>query len=211
MSNQQWIDAGKLHAVGAYQFVGNTLPGVAQRAGIPDSAKFSPAVQDLMALQLIKERGFSPWVGPSDKATAAERAIVEQARSIPIAYNKKSGGGAVTSFGGGSYTASSSSGSSGSSVSKSGGSDPTGLGLLAKIMKAQNKMMSGSSTATLGSASKLPSPPPPPIIAPPKVEVTNSTEQSASQKTPISETVSYVPVIPSAPRDMSKVTVLGIS
>ena len=211
MSNQQWIDAGKLHAVGAYQFVGNTLPGVAQRAGIPDSAKFSPAVQDLMALQLIKERGISPWVGPSDKATAAERAIVEQARSIPIAYNKKSGGGAVTSFGGGSYTASSSSGSSGSSVSKSGGSDPTGLGFLAKIMKAQNKMMSGRSTATLGSASKLPSPPPPPIIAPPKVEVTNSTEQSASQKTPISETVSYVPVIPSAPRDMSKVTVLGIS
>ena len=113
--------------------------------------------------------------------------------------------------GGGSYTASSSSGSSGSSVSKSGGSDPTGLGFLAKIMKAQNKMMSGRSTATLGSASKLPSPPPPPIIAPPKVEVTNSTEQSASQKTPISETVSYVPVIPSAPRDMSKVTVLGIS
>ena len=222
MTNQQWIDAGKLHAVGAYQFIGNTLPGVAERAGIPDSAKFSPAVQDLMALQLMKERGISPWVGPSDKATAAEREIVEQARSVPIAYDKKSGGGAITTFGGGgTYTASSS--SSGSSTSKkSGGSDPTGLGFLAKIMKAQNKMMSGSSTssssgskssrpsASLGTAPKPSSPPPPPVTAPPKVEVMNTTEQSPGQKTPISETASHVPMIPSAPRDASKITVLGL-
>jgi hypothetical protein len=224
MSNSQWIEAGKLHAVGAYQFIGNTLPGVAERAGIPDSAKFSPAVQDLMALQLMKERGISPWVGPSDKATAAERAIVEQARSVPIAYDKKSGGGAITTFGGGgTYTASSSGGGSSTSTSKkSGGSDPTGLGFLAKIMKAQNEMMSGSSTsssssskssrpsATLGTAPKLSSPPPPPVTAPPKVEVTNTTEQSPGQKTPVSETASHVPVIPSAPRDASKITVLGL-
>ena len=116
MSNEEWKSAGKLHAVGAYQFIGNTLPGVAARAGIPDTAKFSPAVQDLMALQLIKERGISPWVGPSDKATAAERAIVEKARSEPIAYDKTSGGGAITAFGGGgggSYTPPGQSGGSG--------------------------------------------------------------------------------------------------
>ena len=108
MSNEEWKNAGKLHAVGAYQFIGNTLPGVAARAGIPDDAKFSPGVQDLMALQLIKERGISPWVGPSDKATASERAIVEQARSVPISYEGTSGAGAIASFsgtGGGSYTA----------------------------------------------------------------------------------------------------------
>ena len=87
MTNQQWISAGKLHAVGRYQFIGNTLPGVAKRAGIPDSAKFDSNVQDLMALQLMKERGISPWVGPSDKATAEERRIVEQARKQPITYN----------------------------------------------------------------------------------------------------------------------------
>ena len=107
MTNSQWIKAGKLHAVGAYQFIGNTLPGVASRAGIPDTAKFTPAVQDLMALQLMKERGISPWVGPSDKATASERAIIEQARLEPISYDKTSGGGAITAFGGGgggSYT-----------------------------------------------------------------------------------------------------------
>ena len=81
LSNQQWINSGKLHAVGRYQFIGNTLPGVAERAGIPDDAKFTSEVQDLLALQLMKERGISPWVGPSDKATAAERAIVESART----------------------------------------------------------------------------------------------------------------------------------
>ena len=84
MSKQQWLSSGKLHAVGRYQFIGNTLPGVAERAGIPDSAKFTPEVQDIMALQLMKERGISPWVGPSDKATGPERALVERARKDPI-------------------------------------------------------------------------------------------------------------------------------
>ena len=120
LSNAQWIESGKLHAVGAYQFIGNTLPGVAERAGIPDNAKFSPGVQDLMALQLIKERGISPWVGPSDKATPAERAIVEKARSQEITYepSMSTGSGAITASG------SSSSGSALGNVS-SGGSAST--------------------------------------------------------------------------------------
>ena len=74
----EWFAAGKLHAVGRYQFVGNTLPGVAARAGISDSAKFDETTQDRMAIQLIKERGISPWIGPSDKATAAERELVRK-------------------------------------------------------------------------------------------------------------------------------------
>jgi len=87
MSNAQWIDAGKLHAVGRYQFVGNTLPGLVEKAGIPKDAKFTSEIQDLLALQLMKERGIQPWVGPSDKATAAERAIIEKARGEEIAAN----------------------------------------------------------------------------------------------------------------------------
>ena len=46
MSMDQWIAAGKLHAVGRYQFIGNTLPGVAARAGFGDDVKFTKAVQD---------------------------------------------------------------------------------------------------------------------------------------------------------------------
>ena len=126
MSDDQWTEAGKLHAVGAYQFIGNTLPGVAQRAGIPDNAKFTPGVQDLMALQLMKERGISPWVGPSDKATPSERAIVEKARSEPIAYDPSmSTGGAVTASASGTALSSTSS-SSGASRSVSSGSSSGG-------------------------------------------------------------------------------------
>ena len=80
MSNEEWIKQGRLHAVGRYQFIGGTLPGVVARAGVPTSAKFTPEVQDKLALQYLKEAGIGAWVGPADKATKAERAIIEQAR-----------------------------------------------------------------------------------------------------------------------------------
>ena len=95
MSDSQWIAAGKLHATGRYQFIGNTLPGVASRAGLSDSDPYNEHNQDLMALQLMKERGISPWVGPSDKATDAERAIVAQAAGMPIEAMAQTGDGAV--------------------------------------------------------------------------------------------------------------------
>lgn len=96
MSMDQWIAAGKLHAVGRYQFIGNTLPGVAARAGFGDDVKFTKAVQDKMAIQLIKERGISPWVGPSDKATPAERQLVKKVQM------QKGGSGGKYSYGSGS-------------------------------------------------------------------------------------------------------------
>ena len=84
LSMRQWADQGKLHAVGKYQIIGNTLPGLVDRAKVPLSAKFDEKVQDILALQLMKERGITPWVGPSDKALPPERAIVEAARKDPI-------------------------------------------------------------------------------------------------------------------------------
>ena len=146
MTNDQWIKAGKLHAVGAYQFIGNTLPGVASRAGIPDNAKFSPGVQDLMALQLMKERGISPWVGPSDKASQSERAIVEQARLEPISYEGTSGAGAIASFsgsGGASFTPPGS-GSSTSTASASASSYTAGSGIDSFMNSALFKKSPGS-------------------------------------------------------------------
>jgi murein DD-endopeptidase MepM/ murein hydrolase activator NlpD len=92
ITNAQWIAKGKLHAVGRYQFIGNTLPGVAARAGFSDDTKFTKAVQDKMAIQLIKERGISPWVGPSDKATAAERALV---RKVQLGQGGGNGGSVI--------------------------------------------------------------------------------------------------------------------
>lgn len=92
ISNAEWIRKGKLHAVGRYQFVGDTLPGVAARAGFSDDTKFTKAVQDRMAIQLIRERGISPWVGPSDKATAAERALV---RKVQLGQGGGNGGSII--------------------------------------------------------------------------------------------------------------------
>jgi len=84
MSNDEWIKQGRLHAVGRYQFIGITLPGAAARAGIPTNAKFTPEVQDKIALQYLKEAGIGAWVGPRDKATKEERAIIEQARKAKL-------------------------------------------------------------------------------------------------------------------------------
>ena len=84
LTMRQWADRGKLHAVGRYQFIGNTLPGLVERSGVPLTAKYDKKAQDILALQLIKERGIYPWVGPTDKATASERSIVEASRKDPI-------------------------------------------------------------------------------------------------------------------------------
>jgi murein DD-endopeptidase MepM/ murein hydrolase activator NlpD len=94
MSNQEWIRQGRLHAVGRYQFIGNTLPGVVKRSGVPTNAKFTSEVQDLLGMQYLKERGIGAWVGPSDKATREERAIIERARKEPIRYQPQISKGA---------------------------------------------------------------------------------------------------------------------
>lgn len=77
ISNSEWIDKGKLHAVGRYQFIGPTLRERVSKLKIDPSQKFTPELQDKLALDYIKEAGsISPWIGPSDKATAAERAEI---------------------------------------------------------------------------------------------------------------------------------------
>jgi hypothetical protein len=77
ISNPEWINKGKLHAVGRYQFIGPTLRERVSKLKIDPSQKFTPELQDKLALDYIKEAGsISPWIGPSDKATAAERADI---------------------------------------------------------------------------------------------------------------------------------------
>ena len=41
---------------------------------------FNKKMQDILALQLMKERGIQPWVGPGLKATEAEKTLIELAR-----------------------------------------------------------------------------------------------------------------------------------
>ena len=82
MSNSQWRDAGRLHAVGRYQFIGPTFKGVVSRMGLDKNLKFTPEVQDAMALDLLRTGGISQWVGPNDYATPQERATVKEMQRI---------------------------------------------------------------------------------------------------------------------------------
>ena len=67
---------GFIHAAGAYQFTGNTLPGLAQRAGLKMTDKFSAANQDRLAVQLASERGAQPWLAdPRNKLQFDQKAL----------------------------------------------------------------------------------------------------------------------------------------
>lgn len=54
-----WIDAtpGQPHAIGRYQFIPATLKSLVNRLGVPDSAQFSPRLQDQLADILLVEAG----------------------------------------------------------------------------------------------------------------------------------------------------------
>jgi len=82
LSNEQWKEQGKLHAVGRYQFIGSTLKNLVNSMGIDKSQKFSTQIQDQLALQLLKQSGYTQWVGPTDKASASEKAMLEKVRRM---------------------------------------------------------------------------------------------------------------------------------
>lgn len=79
-------DKGFIHAAGAYQFIGNTLPGAMTSAGLKPTDKFSPENQDLMFYAVLKDRGLSPWQADPrhKKYTQTETAIIEKARRTPL-------------------------------------------------------------------------------------------------------------------------------
>jgi len=89
MSNQEWRDAGRLHAVGRYQFIGSTLASIVQQTGLDTSAKFTPQLQDALALYLLRSssNGIGQWIGPAKPeskggASMSERDAVRTARYL---------------------------------------------------------------------------------------------------------------------------------
>ena len=83
-SMDSWIARGKLHAVGRYQFVGPTFANLVKQLGIKPEQQFTPALQDAMALHLLRtaRNGLHQWIGPSDHATQQERDYINQARDM---------------------------------------------------------------------------------------------------------------------------------
>jgi hypothetical protein len=75
MSDSDWVSSGKLHAVGRYQFIGNTLKDEVNRMGLSKDTKFTPEVQDQIFLSHLKRVGnISPWVGPSTQYSSTKKA-----------------------------------------------------------------------------------------------------------------------------------------
>ena len=73
-SDSQFRANGGLHAVGRYQFIGSTLQDEVKRMGLDPNTKFTPEIQDRIALSHIKRVGnISPWVGPSTKWSQSEK------------------------------------------------------------------------------------------------------------------------------------------
>lgn len=66
MSIQQvldWQSKQKYSAVGAYQFIRSTLKDLVDKVGISKSTKFTPAVQDFLAMELLKrECGYESYL-----------------------------------------------------------------------------------------------------------------------------------------------------
>ncbi|THH36581.1 hypothetical protein E4Z66_06415 [Aliishimia ponticola] len=59
-----WIDAtpGQPHAIGRYQFIPKTLRRLVQQLGVPETAVFSPQVQDLLGDRLLEDAGLSKFL-----------------------------------------------------------------------------------------------------------------------------------------------------
>ena len=75
LSMDEHFKSGGLHAVGRYQFIGSTLQDEVKKMGLSPDTKFTPEVQDNIFFSHAKRVGnISPWVGPSVKYDAAERA-----------------------------------------------------------------------------------------------------------------------------------------
>jgi muramidase (phage lysozyme) len=68
-----------LHAVGRYQFIGDTFARVVRGMKLPPDTQFTPEIQDQMAVWLIRRDGWrGVWIGPTDHATYAERQALDK-------------------------------------------------------------------------------------------------------------------------------------
>jgi hypothetical protein len=159
--------------------------------------------------------------GPSnltyqDQYASGNKAHAKWNDVIGVLKGSKSAGSVATGRGvdlGSSYSTASKSNSFREGDTSDSGSSFSGLEMFAKIINAQNKFVSSKATspsASLGSKPSPSAPPAPPTKVAPTVSVVNSGESSA-QQTPISETGSYVPSVPSPPISTAKMATIGVA
>ena len=85
-SDDQWRASGGLWAVGKYQFIPSTLQMLMDKNNIDPNTKFSPELQDYLALQLLTIQGPQAWIGVMEngrlKISQAKYDILQQAASM---------------------------------------------------------------------------------------------------------------------------------
>ncbi len=77
--NNSWDSS----AVGRYQIVGQTLQGLIEELNLPLDTKFTPELQDRLALHLLKRRGLQEWLGGTLTTEAFQDALSEEWASLP--------------------------------------------------------------------------------------------------------------------------------
>lgn len=87
--NNKWNSS----AVGRYQIVGTTLDGLKKEMGLSDDEKFTPELQDRMAVKLLERRGLNEWkAGKISDSEFTDRLAKEWA-SLPQMNGKGAYGG----------------------------------------------------------------------------------------------------------------------
>jgi muramidase (phage lysozyme) len=78
-------------AVGRYQFIPKTLRGIMQEMGLKGTDKFTPELQDLMAIHLLKRRGLEDY--KSGKITKEQFAnnLAQEWAALPLVSGPKAG------------------------------------------------------------------------------------------------------------------------
>lgn len=79
-------------AVGRYQIIGKTLKGLVERMGIdPYNTKFSEEIQDRMAFELLKVRGFDRWKNGSISDTQFANELAKEWAGLPVVSGPNAG------------------------------------------------------------------------------------------------------------------------
>jgi hypothetical protein len=78
-------------AVGKYQIVGTTLRGLQQEMGLPDSARFTPELQDAMGLRLLERRGLRQYQNGNLSAAEFQNRLASEWASVARSDTGRSG------------------------------------------------------------------------------------------------------------------------
>ena len=78
-------------AVGRYQFIRGTLKGLVQELGLTGEEKFTPELQDRLAIHLLKRRGLNRYLEGRTTLEQFGNSLAKEWASLPVVAGKKKG------------------------------------------------------------------------------------------------------------------------